>query len=190
MAQIMGTGGDTWYIVKTKSGSVGWIRAADSGDVKKLESFFSSLPQESSLSVPREISLPPSFSGARKPIVVPVYVSGSAVIVPVTLNRKVQTYMVLDTGATYTVISRQLAANLNLQVATYASLMTANGVIRAALSQLTSLQVGEAEATGLTVAIHDVSPHPRIGGLLGLNYLSQFHTSLDSRRNLLTLAPR
>jgi predicted aspartyl protease len=66
--------------------------------------------------------------------------------------------------------------------------MTGNGVISMPLAQLNSIGVGKAEALNLTVAIRDI--HPKLGGLLGLNFLSRYHASIDSRRQLLVLAPR
>ena len=185
VAESVGAGGVRWYLVKSKTGHVGWIKAAEL-DAKKLETFLHHLPRQ-----PVFIATESEGSGtSRKPVVVSVHMTGAAVLVPVTLNRKLQTHMILDTGATFTVVSQRLAASLNLQPVSHTSLVTANGVIRAPLAKLDSLGVSEAEVTGLTVVIHDFAPNPHIGGLLGLNYLSRFYTSLDSRRNQLTLAPR
>ena len=187
MAESLGTGGAKWHLVKTKSGLVGWIKASDTDESKKLESFFKSLPAES-FSIPTDIPEASSTTAPRNAIVVPVYMNGAMVLVPVTLNRTVQTYMVLDTGASYTVVSRQIASNLGLHAVSQGSFMTGNGVISMPLAQLNSIGVGKAEALNLTVAIRDI--HPKLGGLLGLNFLSRYHASIDSRRQLLVLAPR
>jgi hypothetical protein len=53
-----------------------------------------------------------------------------------------------------------------------------------------SIKVGTAEALNLTVAIQDISMNSAIDGLLGLDFLSRFRTSIDSRQQLLILAPR
>jgi predicted aspartyl protease len=185
LAESIGAGGVRWYLVKTKNGAHGWVKGSDL-EAAQLENFLRSLPQPP-LFIPSEIAL---SAGAQKTVIVPVHMTGTAVIVPVTLNRRVQTHMILDTGASLTVLSRQVAAQLNLQAGSYTTILTANGVIRVPLAHLNSLHVSDAAATDLTVAIHDFSPNPHIGGLLGLDYLSRFHTSLDSRRNRLTLAPR
>ena len=68
--------------------------------------------------------------------------------------------------------------------------MTANGKIAVPLARLDSLRVGNAEVHGLMVTVQSFSPDPRVDGLLGLDFLSRFHTSIDSRRQALTLAPR
>ena len=129
-------------------------------------------------------------SAPASAIPVPNKKNGSAGFVTAMLDHRVQTLMLVDTGATYTVVSRQLAATLGLNEASRASISTANGLINVALARLGSIQVGAAEATNLTVAIHDISTNTKLGGLLGLDFLSRFHTSIDSRRQLLILAPR
>lgn len=190
VAQVLGTGGVKWYLVKTRGGIVGWMSAADSDTSGRLESFFKSLPAELSISLPRDISLSAPNSTPSNAIVIPIQTNGSAVIVPVILNRAVQTNMILDTGASFTVVSQHLAGRLGLKPTRRVSLVTANGTIGAPLAPLGSLKVGEAEATNLTVVIQDFSPTPGLGGLLGLDFLSRYHTSIDSRRQLLVLAPR
>jgi predicted aspartyl protease len=188
MAETLGAGGEKWHLVKTKGGMVGWLKAGNTDESKKLESFFKSLPAESHLSIPAELPEASSTTAARNSIAVPVNMTGAMVLVPVTLNHAVQTYMVLDTGASFTVISRQIASSLGLRAASQASFMTGNGVVSMPLAELKSLVVGKAEASNLTVAIRDI--HPQLGGLLGLNFLSRYHASIDSRRQLLILSPR
>lgn len=188
MAETIGAGGTKWYLVRTQSGIAGWIKGDDIEELKKLESQFRPLPR------PGDVAFDiPSTSGLPTPrnaIVVPVEVTGAAVLVPVTLNRTLQTHMVLDTGATFSVVSRQIATSLRLKPGSRVTLQTANGRVSAPLAQLGSLKVGEAEAFNLTVAIQDISSNPGLGGLLGLDFLSRYQTSLDSRRQLLTLGPR
>ena len=190
VAQVLGAGGVKWYLVKTRGGIVGWMSADDSDASGRLESFFKSLPAELSISSPREMSLSAPSSAPSNTIVIPIQTNGSAVIVPVILNRAVQTNMILDTGASFTVVSQQLAGRLGLKPTRRVSLVTANGTVGAPLAPLGSLKVGEAEATNLTVVIQDFSPTPALGGLLGLDFLSRYHTSIDSRRQVLVLSPR
>lgn len=190
MGQVLGSGGVKWYLVKTKTGIVGWITAGDVGAVTTFERVFRSIPTELSISSPVEIPSSTASSATANAIVVPIQTNGSAVIVPVILNRTVQTNMILDTGASFTVITHQLAGRLGLKPTRRVSLVTANGTVGAPMAPLGSLKVGEAEATNLTVVIQDFSPTVALGGLLGLDFLSRYHTSIDSRRQLLVLAPR
>jgi len=115
--------------------------------------------------------------------------NGNAIFVPVQLNRSHETRMMMDTGATLTVVTPALARILKLKPQSKINLVTANGPISAPVAKLSSLRVGGAEVRDIPVAIHDFGPAGAIGGLLGLNFLSQFHTSVDSEKQLLTLTP-
>jgi predicted aspartyl protease len=189
LAETLSAGGVKWFLVKTKNGATGWIKASVADSSTKMENFFRSRPAEPSLSIDTNTPSISTPTPAGNPMVVPIHMTGSIVVVPVTLNRAVQTYMILDTGATFTVLSPHIAANLALRSTSRASFLTANGTISSPLAQLGSLKVGEAEAFNLTVAIQHVSPDPKIGGLLGLDFLSRYQMSIDSRRQLLTLGP-
>ncbi len=189
-AQVLGPAGGKWYLVKTKDGISGWMTAGDIDAGSTLERAFKSIPTELSISSPVEIPLSAAHSAPANSIVVPIQTNGSAVIVPVVLNRAVQTNMILDTGASFTVVSQDLAGRLGLKPTRRISLVTANGTIGAPMAPLGSLKVGDAEVANLTVVIQDFSPIPTLGGLLGLDFISRYHISIDSRRQLLVLAPR
>ena len=98
--------------------------------------------------------------------------------------------MMMDTGASYTVVSPRLAKRLGLKRGSKIKLMTANGQISAPLSRLSSMRVGKAEVRNLTVVIHKFASDPRIGGLLGLNFFREFQTLVDPKKGRITLAPR
>jgi predicted aspartyl protease len=178
-----------WYLVRTKTGTVGWIKQNDTDESKKLEKFFKALPTEPSLSITiAPASLP--GSSARNTITVPVVMNGSSVIVPVTLNDVLRANLALDTGATVTVVSRRIAKSLALSPLGTNKVGTVGGIVTLPFARLGSLKVGDAEVQDLVVSIHDFSPDARIEGLLGLNFLKNFHLSLDAKRNLLHLGPR
>lgn len=190
LAETIGSEGSKWYLVKTKDGTTGWIKSGESDEAAKIETFFRSSTSRSSSTLPVEIPSASSAQTFSSAILVPIHMTGSAAFVPVMLNHAIQAYMLLDTGATYTVVSRRLAASLRLYETSRATLSTANGLISVPLARLQSIKVGVAEALNLTVAIQDVSMNSMVGGLLGLDFLSRFHTSIDSRKQLLILAPR
>lgn len=189
VAETLGAGGDKWHLIKTKSGVVGWIKQSNSDQSKKLESFFKSLPQESS-----PIAMPiPNASATAAPrgaVIVPVQFAGRSAIVSALLNRSVTGSLILDTGATSTVISRRLASLLSIRPTATMVGQTVGGLITAPIARLSSLKIGRAELTDLSVIIHDFSRDPRIEGLLGMDFLGQFRVSLDSQKQLLVLSPR
>ena len=115
---------------------------------------------------------------------------GELMVVPALLNEKTAAKFVVDTGASYTTISQAMAQQLGLNptnASTVIPLQTANGVIEAPLVSVGSLAVGGFALKDLTVVVHDVFPDPNIAGLLGLNFLSQFHLGIDSKNGILYL---
>jgi hypothetical protein len=189
VGESQGAGGTKWYLIKTKSGVVGWIKQGDSEQSKKVDSFFKSLPRETSATA---VSLPNVSSAAapRGAIMVPILMAGRSAIVSVTFNQTISGNLMLDTGASNTVISRRLANLLSLRATGKQVFHTAGGLISVMLAPLQSLKVGEAEANNLIVAVHDFSPNPGLEGLLGMDFLSRYQVGLDSQRQVLILAPR
>ena len=111
-------------------------------------------------------------------------------IVEATLNKKTAAKFVVDTGASYTMISSAVAKELDIdteQNRRTAPFQTANGVIQAPLVSLDSITVGGMEIRNLTAAVHDVLADSRVAGLLGLNFLSNFRMDIDTQKGVLHL---
>jgi len=121
---------------------------------------------------------------------VPIEKHGQVVVVEATLNNKTSAKFVVDTGASYTMISaataKELAIDTNQSQRTM-PFQTANGVIQAPLTSLESITVGGMEIKNVTAAIHDVIPDDKVAGLLGLNFLSNFRMDIDTQKGLLHL---
>jgi clan AA aspartic protease (TIGR02281 family) len=177
---------DPWYLVRTEKGILGWIKSSEIHVSEKLENAFKETPSSS----PSSLHAASPAASSDEGITIPVEMNGAIIVVPVLLNRSMKTYMIMDTGASLTVISPRAAKKLGLKLGPRVSLITANGTTSAPLARLGSLKVGKAEAHGVDVTVQDFSPDPRIEGLLGLNFLSRFHVSIDSKRQRLTLTPR
>ena len=121
---------------------------------------------------------------------IPFEKQGQVVIVEATLNKKTAAKFVVDTGASYTMISSAVAKELDIdteQNRRTAPFQTANGVIQAPLVSLESITVGGMEIRNLTAAVHDVLADSRVAGLLGLNFLSNFRMDIDTQKGVLHL---
>jgi predicted aspartyl protease len=115
---------------------------------------------------------------------------GTWIVVPVTFNRALSAHLQLDTGASVTMVSSRIASNLGLVTLGSKRGVTVGGIITVPTARLNSLNVGAAEVNDLVVSIHNFSAHPRIEGLLGMDFLKHFHVSLDADRKLLLLGRR
>lgn len=121
---------------------------------------------------------------------IPFERQGQVVVVEATLNKKTAAKFVVDTGASYTMISSAIAKQLDIETEQNrrtAPFQTANGIIQAPLVSLESISVGGMEIRNLTAAVHDVLSDPRIAGLLGLNFLSNFRMDIDTQKGVLHL---
>jgi clan AA aspartic protease (TIGR02281 family) len=121
---------------------------------------------------------------------IPFEKRGQVVVVEVMLNNSVPVRLVVDTGATYTMISAATAKELSIDPQRAPRTMpfqTANGVIQAPLANLESVIVGGMEIKNLTAAIHDAVPSAQVAGLLGLNFLSNFRLDIDTDKGILHL---
>jgi clan AA aspartic protease (TIGR02281 family) len=121
---------------------------------------------------------------------VPFEKQGQVVIVEATLNNKTAAKFIVDTGASYTMISSATAKELAVGNDTNprtVPFQTANGMIQAPLISLDSITVAGMEIKNLTAAVHDVIPDGKIAGLLGLNFLSNFRMDIDTQKGVLHL---
>jgi aspartyl protease family protein len=121
---------------------------------------------------------------------IPFEKHGQVVVIDATLNKKTRAKFVVDTGASYTMISSAVAKELNIEPSESQRTMpfqTANGVIQAPLANLESITVGGMEIKNLTAAIHNAVPDAAVSGLLGLNFLSNFRMDIDTQKGVLHL---
>jgi len=122
---------------------------------------------------------------------IPMERHGEVVIIQAMLNNKRSAKFVVDTGASYTLISNALARDLSIDVGQSLKTLpfqTANGLIQAPVTNLESVTVGGMEIRNLAIAVHDAIPDPQVaGGLLGLNFLSNFRMDIDTQKGMLHL---
>jgi clan AA aspartic protease (TIGR02281 family) len=123
---------------------------------------------------------------------IPLRRAGNAFAVKVLLNARREVYLLLDTGASTTVISRALAADLGLKAGPKSPVRrftTASGTVQAPLVIVPSIQVGETVARNVVVAIHDMPFPDQMPGVLGLSFLLRFKFTIDPLEAYMVLNP-
>ena len=127
-------------------------------------------------------------------ITIPLTRMGGSLIVEAQLNQERVVQLIVDTGASMTVLSNQVAIELGILGTTENELMTVNtagGQVQVNVNYLSSLTVGSAQAYDVGVAIHDLPDMPSsIQGLLGMSFLKHFLVTLDAEHGKLILRPR
>ncbi len=132
--------------------------------------------------------------GRAGQVTVPIQRVGHLLIVPIQVNGTRKARLILDTGASHTILSHEVSQDLGLLSAarsTSVTLKTAGGPVQAELVRVDSIRVAEAEVRNSLVAVYDMPDVPRgVDGLLGLSFLNQFQVTLDTARGELRLRRR
>jgi clan AA aspartic protease (TIGR02281 family) len=127
-------------------------------------------------------------------ITVPLTKSGGSLVVQVMLSQERSAQLIVDTGASMTVLSTQAAIDLGILGTTDNELLTINtagGSVQVNMNYLPSLTVGTAQVTNVAVVIHDLPDIPEhIEGLLGMSFLKHFLVTLDAEHARLILRPK
>lgn len=125
----------------------------------------------------------------KRHVEVPLMGRANSLAVPVMLNRRYTATFLVDTGATYTVLTPRIASQLGI-VATpdtpKISIITANGPIQAPLVTLESVSIGNLEVSHVKVIVQDLGRDTLICGLLGMNFFKDMDFSI--RQNKLVLS--
>ena len=114
-----------------------------------------------------------------------------AIIVEALMNQRVTVPLLLDTGATYTVLTRQAAHALgitDLARLPTQRFLTGNGPVQRPVTTLQSVRIGTVEARAVEVAI-DVEGHLPLG-LLGMSFLRHFKVTVDPTQGHATFERR
>jgi clan AA aspartic protease (TIGR02281 family) len=121
---------------------------------------------------------------------VPLEANEVGFLVQARINGGEPVRLVLDTGATATVISPGAAQRLGLLVRRDPPVLirTAGGMVTAGTAEVTELEVGGRRAGPLQVLVHDAVPGA--DGLLGMNFLGLFRVELRADEQALLLTPR
>ena len=121
---------------------------------------------------------------------VPIQGAGKILVVEASINQRGTGRYIVDTGATYCVISQERAKELSLsgrKDGEKIRVATANGVVQATLGEARRIDVGDAVARDVPVAVMAGDPVPGFDGLIGLSFLQRFKYSVDSAEHVLKL---
>jgi predicted aspartyl protease len=115
------------------------------------------------------------------------------VVVPIFVNEKGPYDFALDTGASRTVISLELAAEFGLATEKISQMTAGGGSGTVSRVQLSSLAIGAARQENLAAAASDfltqlnVELGSKLHGIVGYDFLRHYRVTLDYPREALTL---
>ena len=138
-----------------------------------------------------------NISSSDSTQIVPLKNVQNALMVDVTLvnsanGKRTTGTFIIDTGATYTSISRNLAnqLGLNLQTDDTVRITTANGKIEVPKVNLDQVSIGGVNASDVETTVIQLSPTSSFSGLLGLSFIRQFKMTIDPDAHQLVFEPR
>lgn len=119
------------------------------------------------------------------------FTPGKPIMVSAKINGEGSAQLMLDTGASVTVINPRVLAGMGIgsREAVRGSVRGATGTADVLFVPVQSIEVGGARSGPLRVAAHDVD----LGqgdGLLGRDFLDQFEVNIDSTAGVVTISPR
>lgn len=146
--------------------------------------------KETPIPQPQQKSEPslPEKTSEPEGITVDLAQKGDVSVTEVVLNERIEQHFVVDTGSSFTVISRQAARELGITIDESTPLIpiaTASSVVINPLVTLRSIRVGEAKVENVDVLVHNLPGGP--AGLLGNSFLNKFKVVLDSINGKMTL---
>jgi len=125
-------------------------------------------------------------------ITIPLRCMGNHFLVKLQINGQVEGLFILDTGASLTLISPEIARMAGISAGDSAPILpikTASGIIFPPLVYVGSFTLGDLTLEGKEVVIHDLHQARNISGLIGMDILSDYQVTLDSRNVTLILRP-
>jgi len=129
-------------------------------------------------------------------VVLAANMSGNIIIINnIKLNDKLNTSFILDTGASLTLISTQVAQNLGISTtnAPKIKIMTGSGYIYAPKVVIKKIDVNGLKAYNVEAVVTDLPSHSsgsdqsqNVAGLLGLSFMKDFKVTVDRQKSQVT----
>jgi predicted aspartyl protease len=126
----------------------------------------------------------------QKKIETAITIEGNRIYVPVTLGNagiEVQALLLLDTGASQTVVHRELADQLNIIAQRKGLSQVAGGQqIYTELGKVSYLKIGPHQMNDATILIiNHEGPPVNFKGMLGMNFLKNFQYNIDYKNKVI-----
>ena len=165
------------------------------GTVVGGQAIFSRVPLDQALrKIQSEIPTAGAVTAGSEHSVIPLERFGGVWVTHVELNDLYQAKLIVDTGASFTTISEDLAFDAGIQPDPKIPRVKISGVsgkVEAQMGMVPRIRVGNVGRDDVRVIIHTIPNFPdEIDGLLGLSFFDRFLVRLDHSQGQLHLTPK
>lgn len=116
--------------------------------------------------------------------------NSNSMVVPVMLNQKTMGTFLVDTGATYTVITPRMAKKLGVVITPDSpriSIITANGVVKAPMVTIDRVAIGDMQVKNVKAVVQDLGEDMLLAGLLGMNFFQGMDMAVRQNKLILSI---
>ncbi len=106
-------------------------------------------------------------------------------VVPATVNRQYLATFLIDTGASYTVITPKMAKTLGITISADSPTVpvtTANGILHAPVVRLKHVSLGGLQVDNVDAVVTELGDSPQLSGLLGMSFFQGMDLSFKQDR--------
>lgn len=135
---------------------------------------------------------PGTSKGTSNTAHIPLRRAGNHFLAKMGINGQVEGYFVLDTGASLTVISHDIAQKAGITLDDSLPILpvkTASGIIFPPVAHVERFTLVDLSLPGGNVVVHDIHFGKGVSGLLGMDLLSDYMVTLDTENATLILKP-
>jgi clan AA aspartic protease (TIGR02281 family) len=196
-----------WGVFHTESGIAMDGVASTGGSVAEATVFFTKLLQTSSNPIIAGLArenlkklqgggdnLLASADSVQSPVKTLAVVSllpqvDNTYVVPAVINRKFMATFLVDTGASYTVITPQTAQALGVDLTDdlpNVPVTTANGTVHAPLVTLKQISLGGMQVRDVQAVVADLGDAPQLSGLLGMSFFQGMEISFKQDKLMIS----
>jgi clan AA aspartic protease (TIGR02281 family) len=131
------------------------------------------------------------IQSAKKSVSIPLEQSDQALLLKATVDEVPNVKFLLDTGATYTTISRETAIRLgyDLNNSPKINITTANGQVSMPKIVLKSVTLNGYKVRNVEATVMNLPSGMPFSGLLGLNFVKKNKMTINTQANELVLEP-